>query len=907
MPVLTVPTKPELLAPAGDFDAMRAAVANGADAVYFGLSNFNARHRATNFTLEELPRVMDYLHSHNVRGYVTFNTLIFSDELPEAVKFVRAVAEAGADAVIVQDLGLARLIGRLAPRLHVHGSTQMTLTEPLGVEFVRSLGVKRVILARELSAGDIGKITAATDMPVEIFIHGALCVSYSGQCLTSEAIGGRSANRGQCAQACRLPYDLIVDGTFRDLGDKAYLLSPQDLAAYDIIDELAKVGVCSFKIEGRLKSAHYVAATTQTYRSAIDAIDDNLPFQLSKERELELAQSFSRGFSHGFLDGVNHQRLVHARFPKSRGVRVGQVVSHTDRGVVVELVAAGGSQRGPNGFATGTELKPGDGIVFDEGHPEQDEQGGRVMAVRDLPVGALGRVPAAGRSVPSAKSPRRVELCFDRAAVNLSAVAVGAIVWKTDDPAVRKRLEHSFAREGVTNRAPIDVEVSAVVGQVLSIRVSDATSHAVTVEWAQPLAAAQKFPLTEALFREQFGRLGDSPFELRRVRGLEKGSLAMVPKSVLNELRRDAVAKLLALRDAAERREIGDPEALENLRTELKVVTPAANDISGATGRRYSADPCVAGDSAQVSGVPATCGTEHDSLVAANAVRPHLHVLVRTLDQLRTAVSWRDTRTSLRASTVYADFEDIRKYKEAVTIAREAGVPIGLATVRVIKPGEEGLLRQVAACEPDLVLVRNLAGLSFYASHAPHMPLIADYALNVANELTAGILLERNVRRMTPSYDLNWTQMSAMLRHISGRHFEAVIHQHMPMFHMEHCVFCHTLSSGTSYKDCGRPCDDHRVDLKDRAGVANPLIADVGCRNTVYNGVAQSGAEYVPKMRELGIVDFRIEVLRESSEQTIEILDRYATVLTGQDDGRKAWRQLKVLKQLGVTRGTLGE
>ncbi len=358
---------PELLAPAGDFEAMRAAVANGADAVYFGLSQFNARHRAANFSLDELPEVMQYLHSHNVRGYLTFNTLIFSDELPEAVRFLSAVADAGADAIIVQDLGLARLIARLCPTLHVHGSTQMTLTEPRGIEFVRKLGVKRVILARELSATDIGKITAATTVPVEVFIHGALCVSYSGQCLTSEAIGGRSANRGQCAQACRLPYDLIVDGAVKDLGDKAYLLSPQDLAAHDMIADLTRLGVCSFKIEGRLKSAHYVAATTQTYRAAIDAADAGRPFKLAAEQQNELAQSFSRGFTHGFLSGVNHQSLVHARFPKSRGLRVGTVIRTTPDGVLIQ----------PSG-----DLKPGDGVVFDQGHPEQDEQGGRVFEVR---------------------------------------------------------------------------------------------------------------------------------------------------------------------------------------------------------------------------------------------------------------------------------------------------------------------------------------------------------------------------------------------------------------------------------------------------------------------------------------------------------------------------------------------
>ena len=187
----------ELLAPAGDWDALRAAAANGADAVYFGLADFNARHRAHNFTTEELPEVIDYLHRHNVRGYVTLNTLIFSDELPEIARLVAAIAEAGTDAVIVQDLGLARLIRRLAPGLPIHGSTQMTLTEPRGIEYVRGLGVERVIAARELSIAELKKIRAATEMPVEVFVHGALCVAYSGQCLTSEALGGRSANRGQ--------------------------------------------------------------------------------------------------------------------------------------------------------------------------------------------------------------------------------------------------------------------------------------------------------------------------------------------------------------------------------------------------------------------------------------------------------------------------------------------------------------------------------------------------------------------------------------------------------------------------------------------------------------------------------------------------------------------------------------
>ena len=853
-------TVPELLSPAGDFDAMRAAVANGADAVYFGLSNFNARHRAANFTLEELPGVMEFLHGHNVRGYVTFNTLIFSDELPEAIEFLAAVAKAGVDAVIVQDLGLARLIGRLCPALHIHGSTQMTLTEPRGIEFVKSLGVKRVILARELSATDIRKITAATAVPVEVFIHGALCVSYSGQCLTSEALGGRSANRGQCAQACRLPYDLIVDGQEKPLGDKAYLLSPQDLAAYDLVDDLAKLGVCSLKIEGRLKSAHYVAATTQTYRSAIDASAGSQPFQLSHERQHELAQSFSRGFTHGFFDGVNHQKLVHARFPKSRGIQVGKVAGRTDEGLLVELKV---------------DVKPGDGVVFDEGHPEQDEQGGRIFAVRPAPLLAVVPKAHVGISGTHKQSQtcafgttakkvdvKRVELMFGRGSVNLAAVAIGATVWKTDDPAIRRRLEKSYSREGVARRVPLHTRIEATVGSALVIGAYDDIGHTARVSWPGPLALAQKHPLSAELFREQFGRLGDTPFELGRIEiGGDTWPPVMVPKSVLNDLRRQAVAQLLAGRDAAAPLEIAEANVVDNIRREIRSFTPSQS-------------------------LPA----------------PLIYALVRTTDQLQAVLDWFGP---VPLGMVYLEFEDIRRYAAAVQLAKAKGIPVGIATTRIIKPGEEGFLQVIAAAAPDAVLIRNLAGLTFFREKYPQMQLIADYAMNIANEVTAMIFAENGIGRMVPSYDLNWKQLTAMLGRFPASFFEAVIHQHMPMFHMEHCVFCHTLSTGTDYRDCGRPCDTHKVDLRDRVSADHPLIADVGCRNTVFNGTAQSGLEFVGEMRQLGIAHFRIEFLRENADGTIALLDRYARVVGGLETGRGAWRQLKVLNQLGVTRGTL--
>jgi len=819
---------------------LRAAVANGANAIYFGLSSFNARHRATNFTLEELPRVIDYLHRRNVRGYVAFNTLIFTDELADAVCFLASIAAAGADAVIVQDLGLIRLIRRLVPGLAIHASTQTTQTEPRGIEFLRRLGVERVILARELSATDIERIAGQTPMPLEVFVHGALCVAYSGQCLTSEALGGRSANRGQCAQACRLPYDLRVDGQPRDLGDRAYLLSPQDLAAHDLIDRLVRLGVCSFKIEGRLKSSHYVAVTTQTYRAALDAALAETAFQLPRQGQLDLAQAFSRGLTHGFLDGVNHQMLVEGRFPKSRGVRIGTVVGKTNRGVVVALAERSDQL-----------VKPGDGVVFDEGHPEQEERGGRVFGVR--------AIESMGEDLP------RVEVVFGREGLDHSRIGDGARVWKTDDPALRKRLEQTFADDAPARRAPISARVEGAIGTALRLRLADDAGHEAVACWDGPLVRAEKHPLSAEVLREQLGRLGDTPFVLGQVAS-DLRDPVMVPKSVLNDLRRKATAALIEMRLAAAARPLAEADALDRLRAEAKV-TRAVEPPPEAGFRWY--------------------------------------VLVRTLAQLDAVLAWRPPASLAGPSLVYCDFEDVRRYRDAVARARAARVAVGLASLRIVKPGEDGLLRLIAGCDADALLVRNLAALEVFAAEAPPSTLVGDFSLNVANELTADLFARQGLRRLVPSYDLSWEQLTAMLGRIDPGLFEVVVHQHMPMFHMEHCVFAAFLSEGKDWRDCGRPCDHHRLELRDRMGADFPVLADTGCRNTVFNSVAQSAAEYLPRMQALGLCHFRVELLRETSEQVAPLLETYARVLAGRDDGRRTWRSLQALNQLGVTRGTL--
>ena len=838
---------PELLAPAGDWEAMRAAVANGADAVYFGLTRYSARQRAANFAVEELPEVVRYLHGHNVRGYVTLNTLIFSDELPEAAGFATAIAEAGADAVIVQDLGLARLIRRLAPTLPVHASTQMTLTEPRAIEFVRRLGIERAILARELSIAQMKEIAAATPMPLEVFVHGALCMSYSGQCLASESLWGRSANRGLCAQACRLPYRLIVDGRPRNLGDKSYLLSTKDLAACERTAELVHLGIAGLKIEGRLKSAQYVAIATQVYRAAIDAAVAGLPLSLPPRQQLDLVQSFSRGFTHGFLDGANHRDLVHGRFPKSRGVRIGKVTARTTTGILVAVEKPAAGHAG--------DLKPGDGVVFDNGRPDEDEQGGRIYSVE----------PRAAK-----KRPATWLLEFGQGDVNLAAVEVGSTVWKTDDPRLRHELAKTYARDAVFRRAPLRAQVRAVVGQPLQVTLENDAASAAHVTWDRPLERADKRPLTEELLREQLGRLGGTPFELAAVElvGVEGGPAdsVMVPKSVLNDLRRQAVQTLLESREARARHAIAEPDALAAIRREIRTSV----DAGGPT--------------------PDTA--------------PCLHVLVRRFDQLAAVLGWAPPDGLSRPATVYCDFTDPGGYRDAVARCRAAGMPVGLATLRIAKPGEEELLAAIAEAEPDAALVRHLAGLTFLRNRAPRLLLVADFSLNVANEITAAVLSENGATRITASLDLSAAQLAGMLARFPAARCEVIAHLHMPMMHMEHCILAAHLADARDARGCGRLCAQRRVELRDRVGAEHALVEDARCRGTLFSGHVQSAIPRVAEMRQRGVRHFRLEFVSEDATMITRVIDLYTHVLADRLEPEAAWRHLEEMYPAGVLRGT---
>jgi len=824
--------RPELLAPAGNWDCARAAVANGADAIYFGLPAFNARMRADNFIEVDLPALMRFIHAHGVRGYLTLNILIFTSELAQAATFLREAEEAGVDAIIVQDLGLVRLARAVAPRLEIHASTQMTITSPEGVHFARTIGVDRVVVARELSLRELAKFRRDDPdmLPVETFVHGALCVAYSGQCLTSESLGQRSANRGECAQACRLPYDLVVDGTTRDLGDRRYLLSPQDLAAIDDLPALIEAGVMSFKIEGRLKSPEYVAAVTQVYRRGIDAaLKKTAPAAgarattaaaplVSPEDRYRLEMTFSRGLFSGWLHGVDHQGLVHARFGTKRGPFAGVI-----------------ARVGPDfvEFSPQAPLKPGDGVVFETGLNPDDEQGGRIYEIRGE------------------------RLYFQRGKIDFRQLRPGHRVWKNSDPSLERDMRKSFEHLSITPDRPLVLRVSGAVGQPLRLELAGGESRAV-VESTTPLQPARAHALTPEVLREQLGRLGGTGYALAALEGGIEGA-AFLPLRELNELRRRGVEALVAAGSGA----------------------PA---------------PASASDTTSVlDGILATIRARR--VEPAADARVHLAVLCRTIAQIEAALS-------CGVETLYVDFEDIRRYPEAVALGRtRPATTLLLATPRIQKAGEQGFFKLIENAGPQGVLIRNLGGLA----HFQGSPLqrVGDFSLNVANPITAALLMERGFDRLTISYDLNHQQVGALLEAAPPEWFELTIHQHMPLFHMEHCVFAAFLSDGHTHLDCGRVCERHEVRLRDRLGIEHPVKVDVGCRNTVYHAKAQSGANYLGEFIARGLRRVRVELVDEDGPRTAALIRAYQELLHGEIAPAALLARLKVASQLGVTEGTL--
>jgi putative protease len=820
---------PELLAPAGSLDAVRAAVANGADAVYLGADRFNARDEGAQLTLDEVEEACRIAHERGRRIYLTFNILFKSSELADALRFLGEAIDRGIDAAIVQDVGVVRLIQQIYPSLEIHGSTQMTVHDETGARVMQQLGIERVVLARENTLDDIRAIRAAVpSLGLETFVHGALCISYSGQCYMSGMISERSANRGSCAQSCRKDYVLTDVATGAEL-DRGYLISTKDLAAYEHLGELADAGVGCLKIEGRKKKPEYVATVTREYKDFLTGVarGDRMP---SSDVEVPaLVQIFSRGFTGGMYGGRAGRAYITRDQPDNRGRELGVVVGFERGELLVDV-------RDP--------IMPRDGLGFEPPAGSRgDTTGFQVSDVRTLgtrdgihrqAIRARSGVPAGWRVVRSSEA-----ALLERARASYAALA-------------------GPARE---RKARLDVRVFGNAGSPLKA-IFSADGESVTVHSEPTLAPAASRALTRGVLREQFGRLGETPFVLA---ALDDGGLArgmFLPLSAINHLRQQAIDDLLMRRDWA--REAKRAERDARIHDSIARV-PVRDAVSSEL----------------------------------TPEQPALRAVVFTVD---------DARAAAGAGATEVVFDPFLRHPP-LPLARvralhdelsASGVALRLRTPTIVRPAERRSVQKWL----DLGLPILSGHLGLVAElGAAGRDVIADYAVNCFNQHTAAEVFRLGAKRVTLSVELTVDEMRDVVSPWTGRGFDVFLYGRPEGMTLEHCV----LSAAFDRKatTCRDLCVQKHtnVTLTDPSGYTFPVATDSACRNRLLHSRPIEGSEYLPRLWEAGVRGFHA-VFNVAGDDVAEIVSGYRAQLDALAQGaRQDASAVRALVGSAFTRG----
>lgn len=800
----------ELLLPCGNLDMALAAIHNGANAIYVGMPGFNARGRSHDHELEELKEIIETCHLYNVHVHLAFNILIFENEIDSAVKKLMEVLPLGPDALIVQDLGLVSIINQIAPNQVIHGSTQMTVTNHEAINLLDDLNIKRFVLGRENTIDEIKSIKKQTDKELEVFVHGALCVAYSGQCFTSEALGGRSANRGQCAQSCRFEYELIVDGKTKQLDDFKYLVSPKDLCGIEDVPKLQEIGVESFKVEGRLKSPEFVASVASSYRKVIDKKSD---FNIQKAKDV-MAITYSRGFYNGWLDGVAHQKLVDGTYGNNRGLFLGEVSSLSKKKIKI---------------STNKEVYPGDGVLIVNG---KIEVGGPVFEIRKFKDG--------------------IEIGLSNN-LDLSKIKPGFKVFLNSRDKLYKELRKSFSDKNHLKRLPIKVDIVGKLGEPLKLIASEG-NYKINCETDVLIEKAKKRSLDSEVIFDTLKGISHTPYfidefhcELEENLFVNNKDLKLLKQAMVKELNEIRIARNIDL--IAFTKNI---KQIQHKNTDSKLV-----------------------------------------------------ILLRSIEQLKDLLAYLEKNhhyiTNLKS--IVLDYEFGKDFVKSVKMVKELGIHCVIATTRILKPNEYHNFILIERANPDGLLIRNLGALNYF--QGSNFKLYGDFSLNVTNSYTFNYLLNKGLETLCLSYDLNNNQLLDVLKSIDASKAEITAHQYMPEFHMEHCVFAAFLSKGNSFRDCGKPCEKHHVQLKDMYGNMHEIKADQECRNTMFNAKSMSAATLIPKWQESGVSTFRFEALHEIGDQLINKIETYLKLVNREYTTEEVFTKIGKMESYGVSTGQL--
>jgi len=853
----------------------QAAIHNGADAVYIGMPGFNARGRSADLTTIELKQLLDFCHSYAVKVYLAANILIFENELVKTIEILREFLPLGFDAIIVQDLGLMKLIKQISPKQRIHASTQVSISNFEAIKKLELLGVERVVLARENSLADIKQIKENTKIEIEVFVHGALCVAFSGQCFTSEVQGGRSANRGQCAQSCRLPYQIFVDGKPKPVRGQGYVVSPQDLCGLEQIEELIQLGVESFKVEGRLKSPNYVASTALAYsQKIIEILAEDKPNSNITANELQ--QVYSRGFFSGWLNGVAHQNLVNANYSANQGLPIGKVTSVQSNQVELKLfenakinpsLNFGTAKINPKQLLGTTNICAGDGILIDNPKNESDDI---------LSLHKNHQIGSQVFTVTQNKS--QIMLTLDRK-INLKKIQIGAIVFHNSNQNLNKKLEDSYHNTNSLKKLPLEISFEGKVGFPLTIKAQITpinqflrqNEYCITMQSEDNLQQSKSISLSKDIIFKELNKLDRSQFKIESFVGEIPNKLYLSQKNI-KKIRQKMVEEL-----------------------HQKLILPRKLPIS------VGKIPIKENDETPIMEKQSSGKTKYAIKRSGILKKTQLILLLRSPQQIKVLAKIKNLNSEkVDISQVILDFEFGKEYTDGISQIKSLGFEAGIATTRILKPKEYYNLKKIAAAKPDFVLIRNLGSLSFFQEL--DIPLLGDFSLNVTNSITSDFLFELGFNRLTASYDLNAQQVSDLLLANKKKDIEVTIHQYMPEFHMEHCVFAAFLSKGNSYKDCGTPCEKHNLSLHDPYGNIHTLKADMECRNTMYTTKPQAAFEFLTNWQSYGCSHFRIEALDETADTLFQKIKNYFLFFNGRLSANELSKHLQINEKYGLAK-----
>ena len=790
--------KIELLAPAGSLQALKAAVENGADAVYIGGPMFSARQKAENFTHEQMVAGVQYAHERGCKVHVAVNTIVSNEEIGQVVEYAYKLAEAKVDAVIVQDLGVAHLLRETLPQLPLHASTQMAVHNTPGVQFLEEQGFERVVLARETSLEAIREIKAETDAELEVFVHGALCVAYSGQCLLSSMIGGRSGNRGLCAQPCRMQYQLVDEGGREyQSKDGQYLLSTRDLNMIHHLPDLIRAGVTSLKIEGRMKRPEYVATVVRQYRQAIDAYYAGTQFD-KKLADKNLLQIFNRDFTTGYFYGNQGADLMSHVRPDNRGVLIADVMKVENKKVWVQLHDT---------------LSVGDGYLL------YNQRGEEI-------AGKVQEMSIKGKAIQSGNKGQIVQM-------TVSGNAAGAKqMYRTSDVVLLKAATDSFSRPSQPQKEKVHFKLELSLGKPMMLYAWDDNGNQYYAESEYIVELAKNRPSDLESVKKQMDRLGNTLYELGEFTAeIEDGIIA--PASELNNLRRAAIEGL----EAQKQESAGETVELESYADYLDNAGDLLDRIPPQV-LEYGLKQKLAVTVGSVEAMQAAVenGAEYVYL-NTTALRKEKAIVP---EQYAALAKWCHSRNAKLYWTVSPIENDTQMKKAAANMwaAKDAGF--------------------------DGVAVGNL-GLLQTAKEQGWDTIVADYQMNIFNDVTLQYLSRQEISRAVLSPELSLEQI-AEFSYLGNLPLELIVHGNLPLMVSEQCVCGSVLGGRTAQKQCSMPCMKEQYALKDRTGAQFPLYMDEHCRMHVFNSKTLNLYKRLEEALKTGADVLRIEGRERSAE-----------------------------------------